>query len=202
MRCHRLPLLPWDGPWVVCSFQPRPCAPFSATRPCDSRWNKGRLSRQLRWDSVRRASVSPDVHLNKCSNVDLSGVHHFLHLCSVGELRLRLPRLIESYDEDMLNATTYGHPCLQQALNTGPEFPPEVIEALEPLLVSSSATANVTESEDCERHLYVSMHDCVLTSAAPMSGSGLYLNVFRPANMSAHARLPVLFVSGLVSQDG
>ncbi|RPD58746.1 carotenoid ester lipase precursor [Lentinus tigrinus ALCF2SS1-7] len=87
----------------------------------------------------------------------------------VGDLRLRLPQLIESYN-GTLNATTYGHPCLQQALNTLAEFPTEVLKALEPLLASSSGMANVTESEDC-----------------------LYLNIFRPANMSPYAKLPVLF---------
>lgn len=63
---------------------------------------------------------------------------------------MRLPRLIESYD-GTLDATTYGHLCLQQALNTLAEFPPKVIEALEPLLVSTSALANVTESKHCEQ---------------------------------------------------
>ncbi|KAI0699615.1 carotenoid ester lipase precursor [Cerioporus squamosus] len=87
----------------------------------------------------------------------------------VGDLRLRLPRLIENY-HGTLNATTYGHPCLQQAADTLAEFPPEVLQALEPFIAASSATANVTESEDC-----------------------LYLNVVRPANVSADAKLPVLF---------
>ncbi|KAI0699606.1 carotenoid ester lipase precursor [Cerioporus squamosus] len=97
----------------------------------------------------------------------------------VGDLRLRLPRLIESYN-GTLNATIYGHACLQLGEDMFAGFPLEVLEALEPLLDGVSASANVTESEDC-----------------------LYINVVRPAHVSADAKLPVLFwMYGGTFEDG
>ncbi len=70
-------------------------------------------------------------------------------ICSIGDLRLRLPRLIDSYHESF-NATTYGHPCLQLSANSLGDFPPDVQQDLEPLLAAASASANVTQSEDCK----------------------------------------------------
>ncbi|TFK90947.1 alpha beta-hydrolase [Polyporus arcularius HHB13444] len=87
----------------------------------------------------------------------------------IGDLRLRLPRLIESYHESF-NATTYGHPCLQLSANSLGDFPPDVQQDLEPLLAAASASANVTQSEDC-----------------------LYINIVRPKNVPVDAKLPVLF---------
>ncbi|KAI0699618.1 carotenoid ester lipase precursor [Cerioporus squamosus] len=87
----------------------------------------------------------------------------------VGDLRLSLPQGIESY-KGTLNATTYRHQCLQQAWNMVADIPPEVLEGLQPLFDAMSLSANVTESEDC-----------------------LHLNIIRPANVSAEARLPVVF---------
>ncbi|KAI0699617.1 carotenoid ester lipase precursor [Cerioporus squamosus] len=86
----------------------------------------------------------------------------------IGDLRLNLPQRIESY-HGTINATTYGHPCLQQALNVLAGFPPEVLQGLKPLQDALSLGANVTESEDC-----------------------LNVNIVRPANISADAKLPVV----------
>ncbi|KAI0709642.1 alpha beta-hydrolase [Cerioporus squamosus] len=86
----------------------------------------------------------------------------------IGDLRLNMPQRIKSYD-GIINATTYGHPCLQQAMNIFGGFPPEVLQGLQPLFEALSPSANVTESEDC-----------------------LNLNIVRPANVSADAKLPVV----------
>ncbi|RPD68932.1 carotenoid ester lipase precursor [Lentinus tigrinus ALCF2SS1-7] len=87
----------------------------------------------------------------------------------VGDLRLRLPQVIESY-KGTLDATAYGHPCLSQPLDITATFPPEVMEGLKPLFEVMGLSANVTESEDC-----------------------LHLNIVRPANVSTEAKLPVIF---------
>ncbi|RPD58717.1 alpha beta-hydrolase [Lentinus tigrinus ALCF2SS1-7] len=97
----------------------------------------------------------------------------------VGNLRLSLPQMIGSYN-GTLDATMYGHPCIQSGLNMFAGFPPEVMQGLEPLADALTVSANVSESEDC-----------------------LNLNIVRPANVSADAKLPVVvwmygggFVSG------
>ena len=71
--------------------------------------------------------------------------------CSIGDLRLRAPQILESYD-GAVQATTYGHPCLSQPLDLVPGFPPEVAQQLKPLFEVLRLSANVTESEDCELH--------------------------------------------------
>ncbi|TFK88161.1 alpha beta-hydrolase [Polyporus arcularius HHB13444] len=87
----------------------------------------------------------------------------------IGDLRLSFPQRIESY-HGTVNATAYGHPCLQQALNLFGSFPPEVLQGLKPLQEAMALSGNVTESEDC-----------------------LNLNVVRPTKISADAMLPVVF---------
>ncbi|RDX42819.1 carotenoid ester lipase precursor [Lentinus brumalis] len=87
----------------------------------------------------------------------------------VGDLRLRPPQLIESYD-GKIDATAYGHPCLSQPIDVVSSFPPEVIAGMTPFFEALAPSANVTESEDC-----------------------LQLNIVRPANVSANVKLPVVF---------
>ncbi|RPD58750.1 carotenoid ester lipase precursor [Lentinus tigrinus ALCF2SS1-7] len=87
----------------------------------------------------------------------------------VGDLRLQLPQLIDSYN-GTLNATTLGNQCIQQAFVAPPGLPPEVIQDITPFLGMFSVNPNVTQSEDC-----------------------LNINVIRPANTSVDAKLPVLF---------
>ncbi|RDX42794.1 alpha/beta-hydrolase [Lentinus brumalis] len=86
-----------------------------------------------------------------------------------GNLRLQLPQLIKAYN-GTLNATVVGNQCVQQALVPPPDLPLEVLQDVAPLLTLFSPNPNVTQSEDC-----------------------LNLNVIRPANVSADAKLPVLF---------
>ncbi|KAI0793612.1 carotenoid ester lipase precursor [Fomes fomentarius] len=87
----------------------------------------------------------------------------------VGNLRLRLPELLTSYN-GTVNATAFGNQCIQQ--------PPLPLDAPQELLqdvitfiseAGSGGDFGVPHSEDC-----------------------LYLNVIRPANISAGANLPVL----------
>ncbi|RPD58753.1 carotenoid ester lipase precursor [Lentinus tigrinus ALCF2SS1-7] len=87
----------------------------------------------------------------------------------VGDLRLRLPKLLESY-KGTINATSFGNQCLQQALELPPDIPQAALQGAVPVLKLFSANPNVTQSEDC-----------------------LHINVIRPANTSADAKLPVLF---------
>ncbi|KAI0688202.1 carotenoid ester lipase precursor [Cerioporus squamosus] len=105
----------------------------------------------------------------------------------VGELRLRLPQLLESYN-GTLDATTYGNQCLQQVSSSQPNLPAEVAQSLAPLLATFSQSANVTQSEDC----VCSQCRSVDWNADSIPGS-LNLNIVRPANVSADAKLPVLF---------
>ncbi|RPD69832.1 carotenoid ester lipase precursor [Lentinus tigrinus ALCF2SS1-7] len=86
----------------------------------------------------------------------------------VGDLRLQLPHLVESYS-GTVDATTVGNQCFQEAGASLGELPPEVAQGLGPYLEFLSQITNVTQSEDC-----------------------LNLNVVRPANVSAEAKLPVL----------
>ena len=68
---------------------------------------------------------------------------------SVGNLRLQLPQLVESYN-GTLNATAFGNQCFQEAAATLENVPPEVLEGLAPALSLLGQTSNVTQSEDCE----------------------------------------------------
>ncbi|KAI0699614.1 carotenoid ester lipase precursor [Cerioporus squamosus] len=87
----------------------------------------------------------------------------------LGELRLRLPQLLDSYN-GTVDATSFGNQCFQQSSPLPSNIPPEIVLgvlALSPLL---SQNGSVPQSEDC-----------------------LNLNIIRPANVSADAKLPVLF---------
>ncbi|RPD57249.1 carotenoid ester lipase precursor [Lentinus tigrinus ALCF2SS1-6] len=87
----------------------------------------------------------------------------------VGDLRFRLPRLIDAYD-GTVNATKFGNQCIQQGSTLPSNLPPEVLESIGPYLGRFAADSSVPQSEDC-----------------------LNLNVIRPANTSADAKLPILF---------
>ncbi|RDX42812.1 carotenoid ester lipase precursor [Lentinus brumalis] len=87
----------------------------------------------------------------------------------VDDLRLRLPRLIDSYN-GTINATAYGNQCFQQGATLSADIPPDVLEGLETIAAVFSPNLDVPESEHC-----------------------LNLNVVRPANVSRHEKLPVLF---------
>ncbi|TFK91448.1 carotenoid ester lipase precursor [Polyporus arcularius HHB13444] len=87
----------------------------------------------------------------------------------VGDLRFRLPRLIDSY-HGTVNATAFGNQCIQQGAATLSNVPPEILEAVMPFLGKFAPDPTVPQSEDC-----------------------LNLNIYRPANVSADAKLPVLF---------
>ena len=110
----------------------------------------------------------------------------------MGNLRLRLPRLISSYN-GTINATSFGNQCYQQAAPLGPNIPPEVLQGLSVLGTVFDTNLDVPQSEDCEdlcRSSVVSLS--VESPTAPHTG--LNLNVIRPANVPRDAKLPVLFV--------
>ncbi|KAI0690024.1 carotenoid ester lipase precursor [Cerioporus squamosus] len=87
----------------------------------------------------------------------------------VGDLRLRLPQLIDSYN-GTIDATAFGNQCIQQAAPLGPNIPSEVLEGLQTLGTVFDTNVDVPQSEDC-----------------------LNLNIIRPAEVSPHEKLPVLF---------
>ncbi|KAI0793614.1 carotenoid ester lipase [Fomes fomentarius] len=87
----------------------------------------------------------------------------------VGDLRLRLPQISTSYN-GTINATKLGNQCLGQALPLPPNLPPDVVQVVGPLLPQFSLNPDVPVSEDC-----------------------LNINIIRPSNLPADAKLPVLF---------
>ncbi|KAI0699611.1 carotenoid ester lipase precursor [Cerioporus squamosus] len=87
----------------------------------------------------------------------------------VGDLRLRLPKVIESYN-GTINATAYGNQCFQQGATLSLDIPSEILEGLQTIATVFSPNLDTPESEDC-----------------------LNVNVVRPANVSRHEKLPVLF---------
>ena len=68
---------------------------------------------------------------------------------SVGDLRLRLPQLISSYN-GTIDATAFGNQCFQQAAPLGPNIPPEVLQGLSVLGTVFDTNPDVPQSEDCE----------------------------------------------------
>ncbi|KAI0690023.1 carotenoid ester lipase precursor [Cerioporus squamosus] len=87
----------------------------------------------------------------------------------VGELRLRLPELLSSYNVTV-NATTFGNQCIQQGGSIPPNLPSEIVQGIVALQGLLAQNPSVPQSEDC-----------------------LNLDIYRPANLSADAQLPVLF---------
>ncbi|KAI0793609.1 carotenoid ester lipase precursor [Fomes fomentarius] len=87
----------------------------------------------------------------------------------VGNLRLRLPELLTSYN-GTVNATAFGNQCIQQMPATI-DAPPELLQDVTKFYSEArfGPDFGVPHSEDC-----------------------LYLNVIRPANISVGANLPVL----------
>ncbi|RPD58743.1 alpha beta-hydrolase [Lentinus tigrinus ALCF2SS1-7] len=125
--------------------------------------------------SHRHSAGPPQVRLDRATVVGTvnGSVESFLGIRyarpPVGDLRLRLPQLIDSYN-GTINATVYGNQCFQQVSSSQPDLPAEVAQSLSPLLATFSGNADVGQSEDC-----------------------LNLNIIRPANVSTDAKLPVLF---------
>ncbi|RDX42816.1 carotenoid ester lipase precursor [Lentinus brumalis] len=88
----------------------------------------------------------------------------------IGDLRLRLPQLRDSYS-GTVNATTFGDQCFQQTVPVDfVALPPAVLLGALQLSAILAQNEDVPHSEDC-----------------------LNLNIIRPANVSADAQLPVLF---------
>ncbi len=130
--------------------------------------------------------MSGDLHLHAALLTDC------VLTARVGDLRLRPPQLIESYD-GKIDATAYGHPCLSQPIDVVSSFPPEVIAGMTPFFEALAPSANVTESEDCRWPSPTDAHIRRLTVLRLWIG--LQLNIVRPANVSAKVKLPVVFVS-------
>ncbi|TFK87022.1 carotenoid ester lipase precursor [Polyporus arcularius HHB13444] len=129
------------------------------------------------WVAVA-AAAGPSVRLDQATVVGtVSGaVEKFLGIPfaqpPVGDLRLRLPQLRDSYN-GTVDATSFGNQCFQQTPSDGPAaatIPPAILLGLASLNALFSSNSSVPQSEDC-----------------------LNVNIFRPANVSADAQLPVLF---------
>ncbi|TFK88169.1 carotenoid ester lipase precursor [Polyporus arcularius HHB13444] len=132
-----------------------------------------------------KRQTSPTVQLDRATVVGTvnGSVESFLGIPyaqpPVGDLRLRLPQLLDSYN-GTIDATALGNQCIQQALTLPPNVPPDALQGALPLFVLFSPNPDVTQSEDC-----------------------LNINVIRPANISPHAKLPVLFwIYGGAYADG
>ncbi|KAI0794097.1 carotenoid ester lipase precursor [Fomes fomentarius] len=117
---------------------------------------------------------APSVKLDKASvlGTTTGTVESFLGIPfakpPVGDLRLRLPQLLTSYS-GAVNATTLGNQCVQQALTFPSGVPDELLADVMPFVSAFGGNPNVAQSEDC-----------------------LYINVVRPANTPANAKLPVI----------
>ncbi|KAH9970754.1 Alpha/Beta hydrolase protein [Lactifluus volemus] len=106
----------------------------------------------------------------------------------VGDLRFRLPRGLGPYT-GMHNASTFGHPCPQQAfpaINSLTTFPKQTAD----FLLKFNLSATTPDSEDCMEivHLRLITNDTHHTH----HDAGLTLNVFAPAVAEPGANLPVV----------
>ncbi|KIM47457.1 hypothetical protein M413DRAFT_62494 [Hebeloma cylindrosporum] len=123
------------------------------------------------------SSSPPTVTLDSATLTGLNenGLSKFLGIPfaqpPVGNLRFSLPQAVTSYNGS-LNGTSYGASCPQQAV----KFPVSLsgdfrlaYPLIHRILSNSSNTTTIPESEDC-----------------------LTINVIKPANVSADAKLPVL----------
>ncbi len=103
-----------------------------------------RLDRKLPRDSVRTTPVSV---LTLCyRDCAMLTVTH-----SVGDLRLRLPQLIDSYS-GTVDATMFGNQCIQQTFAMGDpsKLPAELLQDLASYLGRFAIHPDVPQSEDCE----------------------------------------------------
>ncbi|RPD58747.1 carotenoid ester lipase precursor [Lentinus tigrinus ALCF2SS1-7] len=122
---------------------------------------------------ISPTATGPRVQLDQASVLGTvnGSVESFLGISyaepPVGDLRFRLPRLIDAY-KGTIKATMYGDQCIQQV--GMPNLPPEVLQAIGPYMMRFASDSSVPQNEDC-----------------------LTLNVIRPANISPDAKLPILF---------
>ncbi|KIJ66167.1 hypothetical protein HYDPIDRAFT_87569 [Hydnomerulius pinastri MD-312] len=125
----------------------------------------------------RRRSVGPTVDLSYGSFQGFSSANStesFLGIPfaqpPVGDLRFRLPVHPNNFT-GVQQATKFGNACPQQVtLAPNASFPDSpALEGAPQVIAQLMPTSNTTQSEDC-----------------------LYLNVVRPANISADAKLPVV----------
>lgn len=100
---------------------------------------------------------------------------------SVGDLRLRLPLPVvrAGLSRQLVSALNFSHSCPQHNY-TLPRLPGIDYSPLRGFVTK------VRASEDCEFDHLISLGEI------PKNDSGLYLNVFRPAGVSADAKLPVV----------
>ncbi|RPD58718.1 carotenoid ester lipase precursor [Lentinus tigrinus ALCF2SS1-7] len=124
---------------------------------------------------ARPSQDAPQVQLDQATVVGTveGGTEKFLGIPyaqpPVGDLRLRPPQLLSSYN-GTINATAFGDQCYQQSSSSTTYIPPEIVAGLVSMSAFLSPNLDVPYSEDC-----------------------LNLNIVRPANISADAQLPVLF---------
>ncbi|KAI8974599.1 carotenoid ester lipase [Trametes punicea] len=121
----------------------------------------------------------------------------------VGKLRLQLPQPISRYT-GVINATTFGNQCIQQALIT-PTIPSTLPPQISPFVETLAATPDVPQSEDCLNINVIVPADAKpgdkLPVAAWIFGGGFQVgsNAVRPGavvvNRSIEIGQPVIYVS-------